>query len=124
MTDRLAPITVMLTGTPRTGVANLGTPRPSRTIQVRRTGETTAALTVELETGVIELRLGDNGWFGNGLLDGYEFRVTADAKMTTLTLFDDLEPVRAPVTPAQIAEWEESWAERLAKMEAAPNAGA
>lgn len=135
MTDRLAPITVKLTGIPRTGVANLGAPRPAYRLTLHRDG-TTRSITAGRTDGTgPTTRAGlllvpaspENEAFLHStiFIDFYEFsvRITWAGDDVTATLFDDLVP-RVPVSAARVAEWEESWAGRLGKMEAAPNAGA
>ena len=135
MTDRLAPITVMLTGIPRTAELHLGAPRPAYRLTLHRDG-TTRSITAARADGtgpttraalLLVPASPENEAYLWGTLtaDGYEWsvRITWAGDDVTATLLDDLVP-RVPVPAARVAEWEESWAERLAKMEAAPNAGA
>jgi hypothetical protein len=125
----------VLTGTPRTAELHLGAPRPAYRLTLHNDGQ---ARTIEVQRADVTAVVGratllhvpaspENEAFLHStmFLDGYEFsiRITWAGDDVTATLLDDLAP-RVPVSAARVAEWEESWAGRLAKMEAAPNAGA
>jgi len=114
MSDRLPPIPTTLSGTsPRVG--HLRVPgRPEYLVSVERT-PAGATLTARPTSGgmpcVIEMlfiprHLSDDlapipaHFRGTGRIDGYEFRIHADARMLTLTLYDDL--------PTQRVTWREA----------------
>lgn len=113
---------VAMTGKPPTGTIALPG-RPHRACWAVRLKNGTCRLTVEGEAAPILLRLAAGAelddppqWATCAFIDSYEWRITADEKMTELTLWDDL-PQRTPVTAEQIAEWEKTWPERLAALD-------
>lgn len=104
MTDRHPPATAPLTGTPRRGTLALPAPRPPYSVEITRTSETTARLTVSRPgaaqtTAALywfgahlddDLRSVAARWQSNVWIDGYEFSATADPEMRVLTVLDDL----------------------------------
>lgn len=125
---RLPPTPVPLHGSPRTGVADLGAPRPPYRLTLHNDGQTR---TIEVQRAGVTAVVGratllhvpaspeNEAYLHTTMpLDGYEFsiRITWSGDDVTAVIADDLPTQRVPPTAAQVAEWEASWAERLEKL--------
>ena len=108
MTPRLPPLTLPLSGTPRTARLILPAPSPEHHITVEQTGPESATLTARSMNGGnpcrIELRLIATHldedlrpvparWRGNGFIDGYDWGIEADEGLRVLRVLDDLVPL-------------------------------